>query len=79
MGASSQILTQHENNYKLGGTCHRLANETWYGAKPNTIIVGADVTHPGKTPNPTVPSMAGVVATRDEDSAHYLGSARLPG
>jgi hypothetical protein len=65
-------------NFKLGGTSHRLANHVnWYGAKDNTMIVGADVTHPGKTNNPTTPSMAGIVATRDPTSAHYLGSARL--
>jgi hypothetical protein len=65
-------------NFKLRGTNHGLAdNYDWYGAKAHTMIVGADVTHPGKTTNPTMPSMAGVVATRDSRSAHYLGSARL--
>jgi eukaryotic translation initiation factor 2C len=49
----------------------------WYGALNNTMIVGADVTHPGKGPNKSAPSMAGVVATCDSHSGHYLASARL--
>ena len=75
---SSLIETSLKINFKLGGICHALAdNRQWYGAKPNTMIVGADVTHPGRTANPTFPSLAAVVATRDERSAYYLGSARL--
>jgi len=39
------------------------------------MIVGADVTHPGK--GISCPSMAAVVATSDDHSFHYLASARL--
>lgn len=45
-------------------------------ARPGTMIVGADVTHPGKSLD-NCPSMAAVVATNDHRSGHYLGSARL--
>ncbi|KAH6666296.1 Piwi domain-containing protein [Halenospora varia] len=41
-----------------------------------TMIVGADVTHPG-TAAEGCPSMAGVVATADDTSFTYLASARL--
>lgn len=64
-------------NFKLGDTSHELQGENWYGAKPNTMIVGADVSHPGRSPNTTLPSMAGVVATCDPRSAQYYASARL--
>lgn len=75
------IVTNRRNslkvNFKLGGVNHCLNNEPWCGAKNNTMIVGADVTHIGKDPNSTVPSMAGVVATCDANSWKYLASARL--
>lgn len=63
-------------NIKLGGVTHRLNdNPKWWGALANTMIVGADVTHPGE--NIVCPSMAGIVATYDDTAAHYLASARL--
>lgn len=40
------------------------------------MIVGADVTHAGKG-DKACPSMAGVVGTCDQQSIHYLASARL--
>ncbi|KAF8852748.1 stem cell self-renewal protein Piwi [Acephala macrosclerotiorum] len=49
----------------------------WHGTKPNTMLVGADVSHPGSCSNKTAPSMAGVVATVGPSSLQYLGSARL--
>ncbi|KAF7879476.1 hypothetical protein EAF04_000672 [Stromatinia cepivora] len=69
-------------NFKLGGTSHFLKTQAsesilWAGAKPNTMIVGADVSHAGKGKDPTCPSMAGVVATCDERCSQYLASARL--
>lgn len=65
-------------NFNLGGTLHLLQNNPmWYGAKSNTMLVGADVTHPTSTSNATAPSVAGVVATADPENAHYLASARL--
>lgn len=39
------------------------------------MVVGADVTHPGDEEE--CPSIAAVVATNDEESFQYLGSARL--
>lgn len=41
------------------------------------MIVGADVTHPGKGTDVTCPSIAGIVATHDPRYVQYLGSARL--
>jgi eukaryotic translation initiation factor 2C len=43
----------------------------------NTMIVGADVTHPGQAAVEGAPSVAAVVASNDENFAHYPGSARL--
>lgn len=69
-------------NFKLRGQSHKVVphgipNEKGFcGATPGTIIMGADVTHP-KEGLENCPSMAGVVATIDDESSQYLGSARL--
>ncbi|TVY84813.1 Protein argonaute 1B [Lachnellula suecica] len=72
-------------NSRLTGVSHILDpkdtgfsdhNKGMTGAYKGTMIVGADVTHPGKGVH-RCPSMAVVVATNDEVSSHYLGSARL--
>ncbi|TEY53574.1 hypothetical protein BOTCAL_0244g00010 [Botryotinia calthae] len=69
-------------NFKLGGVSHFLNDQTsqrifWAGAKVNTMIVGADVSHAGKGRDATCPSMAGIVATCDQQCSHYFASARL--
>ncbi|TGO08682.1 hypothetical protein BTUL_0196g00060 [Botrytis tulipae] len=69
-------------NFKLGGISHLLNDEAsqrifWAGAKANTMIVGADVSHAGKGRDATCPSMAGVVATCDQLCSKYFASARL--
>ncbi len=68
-------------NFKLKGVSHKIEHSDFHGqgisgAKLNTMIVGADVTHPGQGID-NCPSMAAVVATDDEVSSRYLGSARL--
>lgn len=63
-------------NLKLGGTLHQIEGvKNFWGAKVNTMIVGADVTHPGKSQE--CPSLAGIVATQDGIHPHFLPSARL--
>ncbi|KAL2075034.1 hypothetical protein VTL71DRAFT_8814 [Oculimacula yallundae] len=63
-------------NFKLAGTTHAIkGSEAWGGAHKRTMIVGADVSHPGQSS--ACPSMAGVVATVGSDVFHYLASARL--
>lgn len=62
-------------NFKLEGINHRV-KENYCGAPLGTMFVGADVTHPGKD-NEACPSIAGIVATRDENCCNYLASARL--
>ncbi|TGO35544.1 hypothetical protein BHYA_0154g00060 [Botrytis hyacinthi] len=69
-------------NFKLGGISHFLNDGAgqrifWAGAKANTMIVGADVSHAGKGRDATCPSMAGVVATCDQLCSKYFASARL--
>lgn len=43
----------------------------------DTMVLGADVTHPAGDVDDTCPSMAGIVATYNDHHAHYLASARL--
>lgn len=47
------------------------------GMEHRTMVMGADVTHPGRCEDENCPSMAGVVATCDNNFMHYLSSARL--
>lgn len=44
---------------------------------PNTMLVGADVTHPGHAAVSGAPSIAAAVASTDDKYTHYPGSARL--
>ncbi|TGO21637.1 hypothetical protein BPAE_0208g00070 [Botrytis paeoniae] len=60
-------------NLKLGGINQEVSNRC--GIKARTMIVGADVTHPGDEEG--CPSIAAVVATNDDSRFQYLGSARL--
>jgi hypothetical protein len=46
-------------------------------ARKNTMIDGADVTHPKEGQQLNCPSIAGVVATDKDESSCYLASARL--
>ncbi|KAE8443761.1 hypothetical protein EG329_001355 [Mollisiaceae sp. DMI_Dod_QoI] len=67
-------------NFKLGGINQivQQVNGSWMcGVFPGTMVVGADVTHSGKASDSTIPSIAAVVATMDDHSGRYLGSARL--
>ncbi|TGO08888.1 hypothetical protein BTUL_0187g00070 [Botrytis tulipae] len=60
-------------NLKLGGINQEVSNGC--GTKSKTMIVGADVTHPGNEEG--CPSIAAVVATDDDSRFQYLGSARI--
>jgi hypothetical protein len=42
---SQLIFSSMKINFKLGGTNHILDNTPWYGARPFTMVVGADVSH----------------------------------
>jgi hypothetical protein len=74
-------------NSKLKGVSHKITGSVLAtsggergkssGARKNTMIIGADVTHPKEGHQHSCPSMAGVVATDQDDSSCYLGSARL--
>ncbi|KAF5868778.1 putative argonaute-like protein [Botrytis fragariae] len=60
-------------NLKLGGINQEVSNGC--GTKSRTMVVGADVTHPGDEEG--CPSIAAIVATDDDSRFQYLGSARL--
>ncbi|TGO86607.1 hypothetical protein BPOR_0290g00070 [Botrytis porri] len=60
-------------NLKLGGINQEVSNGC--GTKSRTMVVGADVTHPGDEEG--CPSIAAVVATDDDSQFQYLSSARL--
>ncbi|KAM0125610.1 hypothetical protein ACHAO1_010533 [Botrytis cinerea] len=60
-------------NLKLGGVNQEVSEGC--GIKARTMVVGADVTHPGDEEG--CPSIAAVVATDDNSQFKYLGSARL--
>jgi eukaryotic translation initiation factor 2C len=71
-------------NIKGMGDNHRLGPSELKpirGADPNraidTIVLGADVGHPGKGCSPATPSIAGVVGSVDKEFMLYPGSMRL--
>ncbi len=65
-------------NTKLGGHNHLLDDKDmkWLRQK-RTMIIGADVTHPGPTSIDGTPSIAAVVASVDAHFVHYPASIRL--
>ena len=65
-------------NTKLGGYNHLLDDKDmkWLKQK-RTMIVGADVTHPGPTSIDGTPSIAAVVASVDNHFVQYPASIRL--
>lgn len=52
---------------------HILENRRW----DNTLIMGADVTHPGPGSIAGTPSIAAVIGSDDSYSCHYTGSMKL--
>lgn len=68
-------------NLKVSGTNH-LLHQGFQALKKtngeaNTIVVGADVTHPGAGAQVGTPSIAAVVGTTDNEFMHFPGSMRL--
>ncbi|KAK2460802.1 hypothetical protein APHAL10511_007272 [Amanita phalloides] len=67
-------------NAKLGGVNHKLDknnnNMTWFAQQP-TMLVGIDVTHPGKGTVKGTPSIAAVVANWDAHFVQFPASMEL--
>ena len=68
-------------NIKVGGDNHRLGGDTLNNLKTNnranTIVIGADVTHPNNGSHTATPSIAAVVGSVDDNFMKYPGSMRL--
>lgn len=69
-------------NLKLGQTNHFLDNNSLRairssGQRCDTIVIGADVTHPGKAAIHGTPSIAAVVGSIDDVFMRFPGSMRL--
>lgn len=70
-------------NLRAGNTNHRLDPNSFralrpaYGRGNDTIVIGADVTHPGTSSREGTPSIAAVVGCTDDDYMHFPGSMRL--
>ncbi|TGO08681.1 hypothetical protein BTUL_0196g00050 [Botrytis tulipae] len=70
-------------NLKLGGINHMIGDAGESSKLIESIqndslmIVGADVSHPGKGLDPECPSIAGVVPSFDFNFCHFAASARL--
>ena len=62
-------------NLKLGGINHRVDGVSKWLKK--TMVVGADLIHPGAGAFPGTPSIAAVVGSVDADGGKCLGSLRL--
>ncbi|KAF2122915.1 hypothetical protein BDV96DRAFT_656661 [Lophiotrema nucula] len=68
-------------NLKLGGRNHLVSDKG--NSNPlrtmlkDTIVLGADVTHPGASSLVGCPSVAAIVGSVDPDGTKYLGSVRM--
>ncbi|KAF2102635.1 stem cell self-renewal protein Piwi [Rhizodiscina lignyota] len=62
-------------NLKFGGVNHEV--EGLSGILGSTLLLGADVTHPGSGALDGVPSVAAVVGNIDASCGRFLGSMRL--
>ena len=69
-------------NLRAGGLNHVLSDTSFAAIKApagraDTIVIGADVTHPGTNSSPRTPSIAAVVGNTDNEFMHFPGSMRL--
>ncbi|KAK3711187.1 hypothetical protein LTR37_009780 [Vermiconidia calcicola] len=64
-------------NHVLGATDFGALRPTAANGNVDTIVIGADVTHPGAGCSPGTPSIACVVGSTDNDFMHFPGSMRL--
>ncbi|CAN9251435.1 unnamed protein product [Alternaria alternata] len=64
-------------NLKTGGSNHCVADGKMKEILPDTLVLGADVTHPGKGSLTGCPSIAAIVGSVDDLGGHFLGSMRL--
>jgi eukaryotic translation initiation factor 2C len=63
-------------NIKLGGYNAQVQGVTAFLGK-DTLVLGADVVHPGHGAIPDAPSIACIVGSVDHEGGRFLGSARL--
>lgn len=66
-------------NMRAAGVNHNLKPSDFAAipASSNTIVIGADVTHPPMNASPGTPSIAGVVGSIDNQYMQFPGSMRL--
>ncbi|KAF2028677.1 Piwi-domain-containing protein [Setomelanomma holmii] len=64
-------------NFKTGGTNAHVQDISKFLGERRTLILGADVVHPGHLAFEDSPSVACIVGSVDDDAGRFLGSARL--
>lgn len=64
-------------NLKMAGTNHTVAGNVTSNVMKDTLVLGADVTHPGPGSIPGCPSIASIVGSVDSWAGRFLGSMRL--
>jgi hypothetical protein len=69
------MILVHEHSVKLGGINHSTTNVRIN--MQNTILLGADLSHPGPGAIQGYPSIAAIVGSVDDDGGKFLGSMRL--
>ena len=68
------IKARGDNHYFTGNALNALRT---LNHRAHTIVLGADVTHPGDTSVKATPSIAAVVGSVDDQFMRFLGSMRL--
>ncbi|KAF2709989.1 Piwi-domain-containing protein [Pleomassaria siparia CBS 279.74] len=64
-------------NLKMAGMNHSTTNGVLNRIMSDTLVLGADVTHPGPTAVLNCPSIAAIVGSVDSRAGRFLGSMRL--
>ncbi|KAF2451923.1 Piwi-domain-containing protein [Karstenula rhodostoma CBS 690.94] len=64
-------------NLKAAGINHTIAKGKISECMKETLVLGADVTHPGPGSIPGCPSIAAIVGSVDQHAGRFLGSMRL--
>lgn len=64
-------------NIRMGNINHSIESSNFNAVPPGTLILGADVIHPGISSVKGTPSIAALVGSVDNRYAKYLGSMRI--
>ena len=75
IGLKYNLESEHDNHHLQHESLNHLRRSP--NGAANTIVLGADVTHPEKEAHKAAPSIASVVGSTDDNFVHFPGSMRF--